>query len=132
MDYYLVQESGGENDVRFIIRIELDDHEISIVWEMVSIAEGKIFGVGCPNGTVGELRGGVGEDGVPPIKETRGIAFRRNRVVPCTMARGNWYMSAEAQGKRKMLLTRTTNNADGDGLAKKCPMYDLLYSSAAA
>ena len=40
---YLVQESGGENDVRFIIRIELDDHEISIVWEMVSTAEGKIF-----------------------------------------------------------------------------------------
>jgi hypothetical protein len=83
----LVQESGGENDVRFIIGIKLDDHEISIVWEMVSIAVGKIFRVGSPNGTVGELRGGVREDGVPPMEETRGIAVRRNWVIPCTVTR---------------------------------------------
>lgn len=30
------------------------------------------------------------------------------------------------------MLTRTTNNTDGDGLAKKGLMYDLLYSSTTA
>jgi len=83
---------AGENDVRFIIRIELDDYEISIVWEMVSTAEGKILRVGFSNGTIGELRGGVGEEGIPPIEETRGIAVRRNWVVPCTMTRRDWVL----------------------------------------
>jgi hypothetical protein len=87
-----VQESGGEKDVRFIIGIELDDHEISIVWEMVSTAEGKIFRVGFPNGTVGELRGGVGEVGIPPMEKTRRIALRRNWVIPCAMTRRDWVL----------------------------------------
>ena len=87
-----MQESGVENDVRFIIRIELDDHEISVVWEMVGTAEGEIFRVGSPNGTVGELRGGVGEEGVPPLEETRGIAVGRNWVIACTMTRRNWVL----------------------------------------
>jgi hypothetical protein len=64
--------------VRFIIGVEFDDYEISIVREMVSIAEGKILGVGSPNGTVGELRGGVREEGIPPVEETRGITLRRD------------------------------------------------------
>ena len=57
---------------------------------MVDTAEGKIFRVGFPNGTVGELRGGVGEEGVPPMEETRGIAVSRNWVIACTMTRRNW------------------------------------------
>jgi hypothetical protein len=96
-----VQESIGENDVRFIIGIELDDHEISIVREMVSTAEGKIFRVGSPNGTVGELRGGVGEDGVPPMEEARGIAVRRNWVIPCTMTRRNWVLVSRSTRQKE-------------------------------
>jgi hypothetical protein len=101
---------------RSIIGIKLDDYEISIVREMVSTAEGKILGVGFPNGTIGELRGGVGEERIPPIEETRGIAVWRDWVVPCTMTRRD----------------RTANNTDGDRLAKESFMYDLLNSSAAA
>jgi hypothetical protein len=29
------------------------------------------------------------------------------------------------------VLTRTANDTDGDGLTEECPVYDLLYSSAA-
>jgi hypothetical protein len=96
-----VQEFGEENDVRFIIGIELDNHEISIVWEVVSIAEGKIFRVGPPNGTIGELRGGVGEEGVPPIEETRGITVRSNWVIPCTMTRRNWALVSRSTGQKE-------------------------------
>lgn len=73
--------------MRFIIGIEFDYYEISVVWEMVSTTEGKILRVGSPNGTVGELRGGVGKNGVPPIEETRGIAVWCDWVIPCTMTR---------------------------------------------
>jgi hypothetical protein len=73
------------NDVRFIIGIELDNDEIGIVREMVSTAEGEILRVGLTNSTVGELRGGVGEDGIPPIEETGGITVWRNWVIASTM-----------------------------------------------
>ena len=76
--------------MRFIIGIEFDYYEISVVREMVSTTESKILRVGSPNGTVGELRGGVGEEGVPPVEETRGIAVRCDWVVPCTMTRRDW------------------------------------------
>jgi hypothetical protein len=48
---------------------------------MVSTAEGKVLGVGFSNGTVGELRGGVREEGIPPMEETGGVAVGRNWVV---------------------------------------------------
>jgi hypothetical protein len=75
----------GGNGVRFVIGIELDDDKIGIVREMVSTAEGKILRVGFTNGTVCELRGGVREDGIPPIEETGGIAVWRNWVAAGTM-----------------------------------------------
>ena len=78
--------------MRFIIGIELDNYEVGIVWEMVSTAEGKILRVCFPNGTVGELRGGVGEEGIPPVEETRRIAVWRDWVAPCTMARRDWVL----------------------------------------
>jgi hypothetical protein len=120
--------------VRSIIGIKLDDYEISIVREMVSTAEGKILGVGFPNGTIGELRGGVGEERIPPIEETRGIAVWRDWVVPCTMTRRDWVLvNTNTRQKRwPDVLTRTANNTDGDRLAKESFMYDLLNSSAAA
>jgi hypothetical protein len=81
----VIRNLYGENDVRFIIGIELDDDEVGIVREMVSTAEGKILRVGFANATVGELRGGVREDGIPPIEETGGIAAWSNWVVASTM-----------------------------------------------
>jgi hypothetical protein len=83
--------------VRFIIGIELDDYEISIVWEMVSVAEGEILRVGFPNGTVGKLRGGVGKEGIPPIEKTRGIAVGRDWIVPCAMTRRDWVLVSTRQ-----------------------------------
>jgi hypothetical protein len=75
------------NDVRFVIRVELDNDEIGIVREMVSTAEGKILGVGPLNGTIGELGGGVGEERIPPVEETGGIAAWCNWVGAGTMTR---------------------------------------------
>jgi hypothetical protein len=69
---------------------------------MVSTAEGKILRVGFPNGTVGELRGGVGEMGIPPIEETRGVAVGRDWVFPCTMTRRDWVLvSTSTRGKKE-------------------------------
>ena len=76
----------GGNDARFVIGIEFDDDEIGVVREMVSTAKGEILRVGFTNGTVGELRGGVREDGIPPIEETGGIAVWRDWVAAGTMA----------------------------------------------
>ena len=75
------------NDVRFVIRVELDNDEIGVVREMVSTAEGKILGVGRSDGTIGELGGGVGEERIPPVEETGGIAAWCNWVAAGTMTR---------------------------------------------
>ena len=82
------------NDVRFVVGIELDNDEIGIVREMVSTAKSKILGGGFTNGTVGELRSGVGEEGIPPIEEHGGIAVRRNWVVASAMTGRDWKSSA--------------------------------------
>ncbi len=76
----------------------------------------------------------MGEEGIPPMEETRGIALRRDWVIPCTVTRRNWVLVSTSTRKRRLpdVLTRTTNNTDGDGLAKKGLMYNLLYSSATA
>lgn len=80
--------------MRFVVGIELDDDEIGIVREMVSAAKRKILGGGFTNGTVGELRSGVGEEGIPPIEEYRGIAVLRNWVVASAVTGRDWKSSA--------------------------------------
>jgi hypothetical protein len=76
--------------VRLVIRIELDDNEIGIVREVVSTAESEVLRVGLTNGTVGELRGGMREKGIPPVEKNGGIATRRNWVATGTMTRRDW------------------------------------------
>jgi len=51
----VIYESDKDGNVRCIIRIKLDNDEVSVVWEVVRAAEGKILRVGCSNGTVCEL-----------------------------------------------------------------------------
>ena len=41
--------------MRLVFGIELNDYEISVVWQMVGTTEGKVFRGGVPNGAVGEL-----------------------------------------------------------------------------
>ena len=87
--------------MRFVVGIELDNNEVGIVREMVSTAKSKIFGGGFTNGTVGELRSGVGEEGIPPIEEHGGIAVRRDWVVASAMTGRDWKLSAQDKVKDK-------------------------------
>jgi hypothetical protein len=94
--------------VRFVIGIELDNDEIGIVREMVSTAEGKILRAGHSNGTIGELRSGVGEERIPPVEETGGIAVWCDRVAPSTMTRRDWVVISQykrtAHGEIKAII----------------------------
>ena len=79
-------------DLRFVLAIQLNDDEVGDVWEVVCVAEPEVSGAGASHGSVGEFCGGVGEDGVPPVKEKSRITTRRNGIVPGTVARRNWEM----------------------------------------
>lgn len=119
--------------MRFVVGVKLENYEISIVREMVSTAEGKILGVCLPNSTVGELRSGVREEGIPPIEETGGVAVRGDWVVTRAMTRRDWTVVSTTTRTitPPNALTRTANNTDGDRLAEESLVDDLLYSSAA-
>jgi hypothetical protein len=71
---------------RGIINVQLNDDHVCDIRNVVPTAEPKVLRVGTTHGTVREFRGWVGEDCIPPLKESRWIAFGRDWIVPSTMA----------------------------------------------
>jgi len=72
--------------VRRVVGVKLDDNEVCYIWKMVSMAKGEIARVDSSHGTVCELRGGMWEHGVPPLKELGWITFWRDWVVSSAVA----------------------------------------------
>ena len=98
-------QSGGSmgdigRDLRLVLAIQLDDDEVGDIWEVVCIAEPKVSRASASHGPVGEFCGGVGEDGVPPFKEKRRVAARRNGIVAGSVAGRYWEMVRGSWGRK--------------------------------
>lgn len=63
-------------DLRCIVSVKLDDDKVSDIWEMVRVAEAKVGRICASHGAIGELRGWMREDLVPPLEEFGWVALR--------------------------------------------------------
>lgn len=75
--------------------VELEDDQIRLVWEMVLGAERKVRRVHLPGGSVGKLRGRVGEDVVPPLEELGRVALDGDGIVSGSVASRDCKTKAE-------------------------------------
>lgn len=81
--------------------VKLDDDEVCLIREVVGVAEGKVGRVHPAHCPVGELRGRMREDVVPPLEELGGIALGRDGVVAGTMTGGDWRGEGEGRWSDK-------------------------------
>lgn len=74
-----------DRNILRIVSCKLEDHEVGLIWQVVSAAEGEVGRVGLAHGSVGELRRWMREDIVPPVEEAGWIALLGDWVVSRTM-----------------------------------------------
>lgn len=77
-------------------------------------AETKVARVDTSHGTVCQLGGRVGKDGVPPLEKQGWVACWRYGIVSCTMTSRN----------------RAADDANGYWITSKCFVQNTLYTNA--
>ena len=61
-------------NVRFILRIQLDNNQVRLIWEMVRVAIHKVPRIRASQGAICQFCSWAGKAGVPPLKEAGWVA----------------------------------------------------------
>jgi hypothetical protein len=83
----------GVFNLLWVRGVKFEQDEITLIRHVMAVAVRIVRRVRLSRGTVGELVGGMRKDRVPPIEEFIGVAGRRDRVVPCSIARRDCIVS---------------------------------------
>ena len=75
----LMPRNGHE---RFVVGIELDDHKVRIVGEVMARAEGEVVRICLSQCPIREFACRMRKHGVPPVEESVWVASCRYWIIP--------------------------------------------------